>query len=342
MQPSDTLERTAERRYPLRMPPGWNPPVPAFESVFDKNVHAVSMNVVGCQHAPDADVSEFLEDLKAAGNAADILDFATCTDGAGLRQTVGIFYWYNPLRAADWLQSPAFTGFWEKHSSADRAYGVFREMMNVPTTHFETLFSGPEHDHGVSQGRVGVEGPVDRHMYWGGMRDRIPHSAMNALEADGALRVVEQDQRRVLVEAHENLCIIRSGQDWSFTQGTQRDEYLQRIEPTLAAGMAFLRDEGDQVNCYACRYMRELDGSGAPVERSFGLAYFRTMKDLEDWAEHHPTHLAIFNTFLEIAPKYGPDLQLRLWHEVSVLPAGEQLAEYVNCTPGTGLLGGLS
>jgi len=323
------------------MPPDWNPPVPAWMSVFDDEMHTVSKGVIGAQHAPDRDMAAFLADLRAASAGADIIDFARCIDRDGLTQTVGILYWYDPARAAAWLASEAFRHFWAKHARKDNGYGLFREMMNVPTSHFETLFSGPEHNHGMSQGRIGVEGPVAEHMYWGGMRDRIPHSAQNPLEAGSALRVVEEGDGRVVIEAHEHLCVIRSGQDWSLTTGEQRDAYLETIEPTLNAGMAFLRDEGDAVNCYSCRYMRELDASGAPVERSFGLAYFRTMKDLEDWAEHHPTHLKIFHTFLKIAPKYGPDLQLRLWHEVSVLPAGEQSAEYIHCAPGTGLLGGV-
>jgi len=106
--------------------------------------------------------------------------------------------------------------------------------------------------------------------------------------------------------------------------------------------MDFLRDTGEQVNCYSCRFMRDQDEHGRAMKRTFCLAYFKTMKDLEDWSQHHPTHLEIFDTFLRIAPKYGPDLQLRLWHEVSVLPAAGQRAEYINCRPGTGLLAGLN
>ncbi|MEX3009762.1 phenylacetaldoxime dehydratase family protein [Hoeflea sp. TYP-13] len=342
MQPNNSREGRETRQYPLRMPPGWNPPVPAWVSVFDRNVRSVSMCVIGCQHQPDSDVSGFLRDLKTVGAGADIADFATCTDRDGLHQSVGILYWCDPIEAARWLDCDAYEAFWEKHTSPAVGYGVFREMMNIPLERSETLFSGPEHNHGMSQARTSIEGPVDRHMYWGGMRDRIPYSANDALDAGGPLRIVESGENRVVVEAHENLCVIRSGQDWSHTTGVQREEYLEQIEPVLRAGMDFLRDKGEEVDCYTCRYMRQLDGAFAPDERSFGLAYFRTMKDLEDWAEHHPTHLAIFNRFLEIAPKYGPGLQLRLWHEVSVLPAGNQLAEYVNCRPGTGLLAGVT
>ncbi|WP_119165459.1 phenylacetaldoxime dehydratase family protein [Algihabitans albus] len=139
-----------------------------------------------------------------------------------------------------------------------------------------------------------------------------------------------------------SLCIIRSGQDWSSTEGLQRREYLERMEPVLEAGMAFLRDRGQEVNCHAGRYMREIGRDGAGTDRSLGPAYFRTMADLEGWAETHPTHLAIFKTFLGIAPKYGANLQLRPWHEVSLLPAGNQFGEHANCAAGTGLLGGLA
>ncbi len=329
------------RRYPLRMPPGWSPPVPAWMSVFEGNVHSVSMSVIGCQHDEGQDVAGFLGDLKEAAADADIVDFARSSDADGRQQTVGILYWLNPDDSARWAESDRFGAFWNKHAAAAE-YGVFREMVNIPLERSETLFSGPEHDHGMSRKRVSLEGPVDRHMYWGGMRDRIPLSANDPLEAGGPIRVVEEDGERISVEAHENLCIIRSGQDWTLTEGVQREEYLEQIEPVLKAGMRFLRDKGDEVGCYSCRYMRELDHGFADAERSFGLAYFRTMADLENWAEHHPTHLAIFNKFLEIAPKYGPALQLRLWHEVSVLPAGRQLAEYVRCSPGTGLLGGIA
>ncbi|MEP3277217.1 MAG: phenylacetaldoxime dehydratase family protein [Stappiaceae bacterium] len=331
--------RKAERRYPLRMPEGWNPPVPAWKSTFP--TQSVAMTVIGIQHGPDTNVTAHLAELSGALSKADIRDFATCDAGEGMCETVCIAYWTDGAIASADLASPAFGAAWEKHARADAGYGLFREMTNIPLERSETLFSGPVHDHGMSQIRNGIEGPIVDHQYWGGMRDRIPISANDPLEAGGPLRIVEQSDNRVVVEAHENLCIIRSGQDWSQCEGEQLREYQDVIEPTLKAGMAFLRDQGSEVSCYTCRYMRDQDSQGRAAPRSFGLAYFRTMRELEDWAEHHPTHLEIFNTFLQIAPKYGPNLQLRLWHEVSVLPAGKQRAEYINCRAGTGLLGGV-
>ncbi|CZF81584.1 Phenylacetaldoxime dehydratase [Grimontia celer] len=332
---------TTGRKLPLRMPPGWEPPVPAWSSVFSENQQHVSMCIIGCQHKSDAQISEFVGALNSLAQKADVCDFATCEDKDGYSQTIAIIYWMDAQSCADWLHSDAVTLFWELYSDDKWEFGIFREVFNVPFERLETLFSGPLHNHGFSQIRKDIEGPIERHGYWGGMRDRIPLSAENPFEADQTLEVIEQHGNRVVVRAHENLCIIRSGQDWSNTTGTQREEYLNQIEPVLKAGMNFLRDEGDEVNCYSCRYMTQFLPFKGKQECTFGLAFFRTMSDLEAWSESHPTHVAIFNTFLEIAPKYGPDLQLQLWHEVSVLPAGSQYGEYINCTEGTGLLSGV-
>lgn len=330
-----------ERRYPLRMPQGWEPPVPAWSSVFPTGQEGVSMAVIGFQHPADMDVSADFSDLHAVLEGADICDMGVSDAGDGLRETMCIAYWRSNEAARTCLASPLFTRYWERLVAQASDYGVFKECMNIPFKRSETLFSGPVHDHGYSQMRKDIVGPINEHMYWGGMRDRIAFSANDPLESVSPVRVVEKTDRRVVVEAHENLCVIRSGQDWSHCEGEQLAEYLEQIEPVLRAGMNFLRDEGNSVNCYATRYIKDLSLKGEDIRRSCGLAYFRTMKDLEEWAEHHPTHLEIFNTFLSIAPKYGPDLQLRLWHEVSVLPAGNQLAEYVNCRDGTGLLSAL-
>ncbi|ASJ71139.1 phenylacetaldoxime dehydratase family protein [Granulosicoccus antarcticus] len=339
--PSTANPAAPERQYPLRMPSGWVAPVPAWKSTFADSVSSVSMCVIGFQHTPEIRVMGYLRELSAVLVNAAVCDFASSDAGQGMQETVCIAYWLDATKAQADLSCSVFKTMWSKHMAAEFGYGVFCESINVPFDRSETLFSGPVHAHGMSQSRLGVEGPIPHHQYWGGMRDRIPLAARDSLSQSDSLRIVEQSDTRVLVTAHENLCIIRSGQDWSQCDVQQLGEYRDTIEPILKAGMSFLRDHGEQVNCYSCRYMRDLNSDGTDVPRSFGLACFRTMKDLEDWAEHHPTHLAIFNTFLGIAQQHGPDLQLRLWHEVSVLPADGQWAEYVNCRPGTGWLGGI-
>lgn len=331
---------TEPRTLPLRMPKGWTPSHPAWASSFEADQAGVAMAVIGFQHAAGALPVPELATLHDALAEADVRDLITSDAGAGLHETLCIAYWRSPAAAETALSSPEFSQLWNGLAAAAGNMGLIREEVNIPFERSETLFTTPEHDHGYSQMRSGAIGPVDRHEYWGGMRDRIPLSAHDPLKTPGPVRIVEQGEGRVVVEAHENLCIIRSGQDWSHCEGEQLSEYVDTIEPTLGAGMAFLRDHGDEVNCYACRYMRDIVTDGGATQRSSGMAYFRSMADLEDWAEHHPTHLKIFQTFLSVAPKYGANLQLRLWHEVSVLPAAGCRAEYINCRPGTGWMPG--
>jgi aldoxime dehydratase len=54
----------------------------------------------------------------------------------------------------------------------------------------------------------------------------------------------------------------------------------------------------------------------------------------------HP-HIAIFGAAMRYLSTPGPAGRLRLYHEVSVVPDGEAYVEYVDCRPGTGLLGAL-
>jgi aldoxime dehydratase len=86
---------------------------------------------------------------------------------------------------------------------------------------------------------------------------------------------------RVTVRGHDNVCLIRSGQDWAETEGEERTLYLKEIEPTLRAGMDFLHSSGAEVGCYSNRYVRFIDGDGAPLEKSFGLGHWRSLDMLE-------------------------------------------------------------
>jgi aldoxime dehydratase len=102
--------------------------------------------------------------------------------------------------------------------------------------------------------------------------------------------------------------------------------------------MTFLRDHPDETGCCDLRFAEETDRDGATLKKTFGFGYFLTLAHLEKWSSTHPTHLAIFAKFLTMVREQGADLKLKLWHEVSVLPSTDQVFEYVNCHPDTGLL----
>ena len=86
--------------------------------------------------------------------------------------------------------------------------------MKPAVERYETLFSASDRPEGVAVIAQGMSDMVQEHAYWGGARDRIPLSQTHDLAPSGAPRVVREGlHRRVL--PHENLCLIRSGQDWA-------------------------------------------------------------------------------------------------------------------------------
>ena len=334
----------ADRSYGLRMPEGWEPPYPSFSSEFDGSAKDVGMVVAGVQFKSDDKASALtfiqgLAYLMRKEGVSDHVDLSYCEkDSTGSSQMVATGYWLDSKGMADFFEDIAFKSYWVKHSGEGSSFGIFREVYNFPHSRFETLHSGPEHVVGIANVREQVSEPLERHAYWGGMRDRIPDSAENLFKAEGAPSVVENDSDRIVVKPNINMAIIRSGQDLGKAVGIERDEYFNDIEPVLKAGLNFLRDDGGEVNCFDCRYMSLMTEEGEITDHTYGLAYFYSLEDLEKWSEHHPTHLAIFNAFLEFAPRYGPEMRSRYWHEVSVIPDNHQFAEYINCLPGTGFL----
>lgn len=210
-------------------------------------------------------------------------------------------------------------------------------MLRPAVERYETLFSSPDRTEGVAVLADEMSDTVQEHAYWGGARDRIPLSQTDALEPGETPRVFREGKRLRVTPQH-NLCLIRSGQDWSDTDGEERQMYAQDVEPVLRAGMDFLRDDGLKVGCYANRYMRVLDASGAPLEKTFGMSWWRSLEDLERWSESHPTHLAIFRAAMRHLSRLGPEARLRLFHEVTVAATGEQYFEYLNCHDRTGML----
>ena len=100
------------------------------------------------------------------------------------------------------------------------------------------------------------------------MRDRIPLSQTDPLAPTGS-PAVERDGGRVIVRPHGGICLIRSGQDWTDTDGTERAMYLNDVEPVLRAGMDFLRDSGREIDCYSNRYLTVLEDA-SPSRRPSG------------------------------------------------------------------------
>ncbi len=114
--------------------------------------------------------------------------------------------------------------------------------------------------------------------------------------------------------------------------------YLEDVEPVLRAGMDFLRDDGRAIGCFVNRYAVVETPDGRPTEKSYGMSWWKSLAALERWAESHPTHVAIFGAAMKYLSTLGPAAKLKLYHEVTVARADEQLFEYLGCHARTGLL----
>lgn len=335
----------SRRTEPTRMKPDWQPPYPSFVARFAPSVARVAMAYFGVQYRsgsePPAIARAALDDLAAACSGPDgpgWADRAAYVDEAGYDTVITIAYWDDPARHERWSADARAMWLGDRHASGDA--GFFVESVRPSTARFETLFSNDRLE-GVARLAGTLSGEVAEHAYWGGARDRLPLAQTDPL-APGDPPEVTGDGRRRVVRGQDNLCLIRSGQDWSDTDGGERRMYLDEVEPVLRAGMDFLRDEGRTVGCYANRYLRVIDDGGAPLDKSFGMSWWRSLADLDRWAKDHPTHKAIFGQAMKYLSTMGPAARLRLYHEVTVAAADDQHFEYLGCHPGTGLLRVLS
>ncbi|WP_259696429.1 phenylacetaldoxime dehydratase family protein [Pseudomonas brassicacearum] len=119
------------------------------------------------------------------------------------------------------------------------------EVVCPSADRFETAFSSPDRAEGVAHLAERMSDHIIEHAYWGSARDRLPIAQVDPLLTSPTPEAFEILQpKRVRVQGKNNLSLIRSGQDWSDTIGQERDLYLNDMEPTLVAGMDFLRDQG--------------------------------------------------------------------------------------------------
>lgn len=330
----------SERRCPRRAADDFAPPYPSYCARFPTSTRAVAMAYLGVQSAgaTPGSAQERVRRELSAEHGPKYWEPARYVDPRGFTNWIAIAYWDNDSEYERWIRRPSWSGWWGSEQQCSERCGYFLEALTPRVEHFETLYSSAQHAEGIGRLGAHMSGEVQEHAYWGSARERIPAAQTDGLVPEGRLSV-ERDGMRVRVKLHDNVCVIRSGQDWSGAQGRERDLYLNTMEPVLRTGMDFLRDSAPaHTGCYSCRYMDVLDDQGGLREKRFGLAWFRSLEQLERWAESHPTHIDIFGTFMRIVGELGGQLATHFWHEVTVARAQEFAAEYVQCHEDTGLL----
>ena len=331
------------KRNAKNMPDGFEPPVPAWAGDWTDGVEQLTSAFFGVQGEETPQWRQWVE-RALLGNAADgpaLVEKASFIDAAGAPNHVYLAYWRNGRYRA-WWQHDDVSGWWSAEERANEGAGYWRETSTVAPDRIETLHSSPN-SHGIATLASELQGPVPEHGYAGAARDRIPASGGDALRGDEATphslqAQVAADGKRVRIVAPKNMCIIRSGQDWDHCEAEERDFYLTQVAPSLQAGMDYLRDNPEESRCLCMRLMRRTNDDNGELNQTFGLGYGLDIYAFEEWAKSHPTHTKIFGQFLNHAEKFGENMKLRLWHEVSVVADEGTDFEYIACHSQTGLL----
>jgi aldoxime dehydratase len=341
-----------ERTIPARLPwPDWVPPVPGFSAKIDGPVTFAYYGIQNADGTTAPEVAEFREWINTTSSLSSGPDYRECAefvDAAGFYTWISIGYWRGDVQRYDaWSSGPEHQSFWESPARRSQTSGYFREVLQTPANRLETLYSNAGMCAGANGGvdgdSVPMTDPIQHHNYWGSMRDRIRASGTDALipsPGASAARSASPDGRhgRVIIEGKTHLATIRSGEHYEGLAGREKEIYDAELDPYVVEGMLYLRDNPAESGCYSCRHMTETTETGDILEKKFAVAHFVSLRHLEVWSESHPSHLKIFNRFIEMAQELKGAITLRLWHEVLVTKAAEQLFEYLNCHEATGML----
>lgn len=351
LEPAIPDHLVTERTRSSNLPPNYQPPFPGYAARFPPSIKDLVMAVIGFQRkAAISNTDACLE--KLVGFMSQQLhdmsprhwDLATVVDKEGYHNVAALAYWPGRVEYDRWLDESGFGAFWRALEPSDDV-GWFIEVFSPSIDRLETVFSDNVVPEGVAHMRESVSGPLQEHVYWGSMRDRLPASQTDALVGDQISpaardKTSNTDEKRIRIVGRKNLTMIRSGQDWTGTNSHERELYLNTMHPVLIKGMDFLSHEGFSVGCVSNRFMEVVDPSDPSMstERTFGLGYFDDIASLEGWSKQHKTHLDIFGRFIQYAKELENNVQLRLFHDVMVLRPEQQFFEYVGCHSGTGML----
>lgn len=331
------------RTQPLGLPEAFLPTTQSYSARFKPTVKILPMVFYEVQYRKASQQSvEAIDCIKMHLGLSDgpsFWDQAKYVDELGYTNVIFVGYWDSDKTFTSWnRQSPI--DWWFSNVSLNGDVGLFRECYIPGIEDTETTFSH-QHAEGYSCIADYMSGEVMEHGYWGSSRDRIPRSQTDSLKPSGlpSANIAPGSTslgRHVVVEPHENLCLLRSGQDWGETSDMERKLYLDRVEPVLRIGMNFLRDEGNAIGCLFNRFMR-IENDGGPADKTYSLSAWYGLEQTESWAKAKE-HLAIFGAGANHYNTVGEKAKLRIYHEMSVVRARDQSFEYFNCHPKTGML----
>lgn len=346
------------RSYPFRKPPNHRVPIPRYKLTLSDDVNHVCTAYIGVQNHHESEATA--QASKQAINA--IQEWLARSDGPAASESfvgiklddceyediaIWVCYWSDPTQRDSSLKDLSLLSIHSNLIAAGRAsIGLWQESFTTEFARLETNYSGLDYLPGLAKlpGADTVEHTLSA--YWGAARDRIPDSAydlfpkiLDVERPDPAPRGLGQ---QLMGTNHHNLVHIRSGQYWEKCGQQEADAYELKLEPTLRAGLEYLRSHSEDTNATGIRYLRN-ENLPAPLggrerKESCGAGFFWNLEDLERWAHTHQSHLKIYRGALSHYKAFGDARRFRTWHEVSVVKERDATFEYVNCEPSTGAM----
>ena len=189
------------------IPKDWEPPYPSWSAEFTPQVSTVVAGYFAAQYK-EGDITGFRDWMQLVLSVDDAPlhhEQACFVDTAGYKNHVYICYWTSPVSYLCWRGSPRVTAWWDDPVRLNGVTGYWREVIFAPMERLETLFSS-EDAAGMATLTPGFTGPIREHGYWGGMRDRIPASAVNCFH-----RMVQQLEFQLDLKLWHEVIVLPHG-----------------------------------------------------------------------------------------------------------------------------------
>jgi len=333
------------RAIPARRPEGHQPAAPRFSLRWRKPLGMMVTEYFALQ-GEDLDWTAqkaFFDRVIAAQQAdgADHWEIMRADGPGGTVEAIIVCYWLDATRHARWTRNSAFFHWLNDPARLSEPHGLWRECSKVPYDRHETIYSAPGYRIGLSRTSDAEIVPITMNGYFGAARDRMPISAIDALESpfDDLPEPAAPASRgaRITVCAPHNAIVIRSGQFWEEAGAEQDADYQDNLRPKLMRGMDYLSGHKTQSGTLSLRNMTNLNPDGSLRRETSTYGHFLSLRHLEDWAQTHETHLDIYRHAIAMNRLYKERREVVTWHEVFALIGGQH-ATYMNCHPETGLL----
>ncbi|WHI51460.1 phenylacetaldoxime dehydratase family protein [Microbulbifer sp. MLAF003] len=315
-------------------PKNFVPPYPAWELNLPPTSRYVQCQVALQFVGGHRDDSLFQLLTESLSNTRDLMHYerAGHIDAWGAYNDIAIAYWSCEESMMTWLRE----GFTDLQGVVRGKSGSWYEALTAPRTHFEVSASTPEADWGIFRHFDTCD--QHDHAYWGAMRDRISAAENSGLPGQlqslQLLPAAERSDKEIFLPG--NLCMIRTVQGYSAASPEERNAYQKSLRQKYEQGINYLNKHPVQSRCLSARLLSdEQPAPGRPDTET--IAWFASLKDLENWVHHHSTHKAIYASAQQYANRFSPGMQLLLSHEVAVVPPGKGRAAYTDCHPDTGL-----